>query len=73
MYVIILITILFILWKWVIFILLAPLLAVRNHRKNTIGAFGHQSFSEHKTKSSFRKFVNGFIRFMSIKIQGKRM
>lgn len=68
MLVIILIIILLMFWKWMVFILLSPLLAARNYRKSKIGASGHQSFSSKKQKSPFRNFVNGFIRFMSIKI-----
>lgn len=70
MYVIILITILvLLLWKWIIFIFLAPLLAFRNHRKfNGEGGSSHQNISKNKSNRCIRDFVNGFTRFISIKI-----
>lgn len=69
--IVLIIILILLLWKWIIFILLAPLLAVKNHRKFNGGGgrndFQNSSSSSHKA-GLLRNSVNGFTRFISIKI-----
>lgn len=60
------------LWKWIIFIFIAPLLAIRNYWKSN-SVFKRfreavQNISKNKVSNYIRNFINGFARYMSIRL-----